>query len=114
MAVDSNAMKDRDGNPMQHFTSYPSQLSTGINVFSQDLSFERNPYVPPPPFSLIFPLLKFLKESKVDGVTIIIPDILPRPVLVASLFFSCKKVRSFEYTRVGKCIILSREERFCS
>lgn len=88
MAVDSNAMKDRDGNPMQHFTSYSSQLSTGINVFSQDLSFERNPYVPPPPFSLIFPLLKFLK---VDGVTIIIPDILPRPVLVASFFSHVKK-----------------------
>lgn len=88
MAVDSNAMKDRDGNPMQHFTSYPSQLSTGINV----CKFERNPYVPPPPlFSLIFPLLKFLKESKVDGVTIIILDILPRPVLVASFFSRVKK-----------------------
>lgn len=46
---------------------------------------------PPPLFSLIFPLLKFLKESKVDGVTIIIPDILPRPVLVASFFSHVKK-----------------------
>lgn len=68
-------MKDWDGNSMQHFNPYPSKLSAGVNVFSQDW----NPYVFPP-FSLIFPLLKFLKESKVEGVTIIIPDILPKPV----------------------------------
>jgi hypothetical protein len=79
MAVDSNVMRYKDGNPMRHFTPHPTRLSAGINVFSQDLSVERNPYVFPP-FGLIFPLLKFFKDCKIGNVTMIIPDISPRPV----------------------------------
>ena len=48
MAVDSNAMKSSDGMSLRHFTPGPSPLSSGVNIFSQNISCETNPYVFPP------------------------------------------------------------------
>ena len=79
MALDSNAMRDGNGNTLRHFTPHPSRLSAGVNVFSQDLSKEENPYVFPP-FNLVFPLLKYFEESALRQVTVILPSIFPRPV----------------------------------
>jgi hypothetical protein len=61
MSLDSNVMVDNDGRPLRHFTPFPSVGSSGVNVFSQDMSLEVNPYVFPP-FNLIFPLLNFLRN----------------------------------------------------
>lgn len=58
-------MKSPLGIPLRHFTKEPSPLSAGINVFAQDISKENNPYVFPP-FVLILPLLKFLKEQQIS------------------------------------------------
>ena len=38
MAIDSNAMKDRYGVPLPHFTPWPSPGSLGVNLFAQDMS----------------------------------------------------------------------------
>lgn len=61
MSLDSNEILDNDGRYLRHFTSFPSDSSSGVNVFSHDLKLEVNPYVFPP-FNLIFPLLNFLKN----------------------------------------------------
>ena len=79
MSLDSNAMKDLEGNALRHFTPFPSPKSDGINLFSQDLSKEENPYVFPP-FSFISPVVTYLQESGVSCCTVVIPDMYPRPV----------------------------------
>ncbi|VDI23480.1 Hypothetical predicted protein [Mytilus galloprovincialis] len=79
MALDSNAMNDTNGNPLKHFTPFPTVLSDGVNVFSQDLNLEKNPYVFPP-FCLIFPVLKFCAQIGVKSCTFVVPELFPRPV----------------------------------
>ena len=58
MSLDSNAMKDRMGNSLPHFTPVPSPDSVGVNLFAQDLSqhgaIMSRPYV--------FPLLYWLDQ----------------------------------------------------
>lgn len=67
------------GEKLRHFTQGPSPLSSGINVFSQDVSLEDNPYVFPP-FCLISLLLKFLESQRVRKCTVVVPEIVPTPV----------------------------------
>ena len=38
MSLDSNVQRDWQGNPLKHFTPYPTPGSSGVNVFNQDLS----------------------------------------------------------------------------
>lgn len=38
MALDSNAITDKDGSPLTHFTPHPWPQSCGVNFFAQDLS----------------------------------------------------------------------------
>ncbi|KAJ8319535.1 hypothetical protein KUTeg_002916 [Tegillarca granosa] len=54
MSLDSNVMCSSDNKPLPHFTPWPTPETAGVNVFSQDLTKESNPYVYPP-FVLIFP-----------------------------------------------------------
>lgn len=79
MALDSNVMLNERGEKLRHFTQGPSPLSSGINVFSQDVSLEDNPYVFPP-FCLISVLLKFLESQRVKKCTVVVPEIVPTPV----------------------------------
>ena len=79
MAMDSNCMKDIFGHPLRHFTPFPTPNSAGVNVFAQDLSNVKNPYVFPP-FQLVFPLLKFLKEQRLQQCTVILPRPYPLPI----------------------------------
>ena len=80
MALDSNVMTDKFGNPLPHFTLYPSPTSMGVNLFAQELSnfplLMRCPYVFPP-LVLVGPLLKFLKQSS-QSCTVVILDTYPR------------------------------------
>ncbi|KAK3740319.1 hypothetical protein QZH41_009408, partial [Actinostola sp. cb2023] len=52
MALDSNTMTDRNGEPLPHFTPTCSPGSSGVNVFAQNVANEvgylRHPYVFPP------------------------------------------------------------------
>ena len=81
MSLDSNVQRDWSGNPLKHFTPYPTPGSSGVNVFNQDLSAcdgnRVNAYVFPP-FALIGPLLRFL--ISVDAVvTVVVPLMSPFP-----------------------------------
>jgi len=49
MSLDSNAMVDVEGKVLRHFTPYPTPNSDGVDVFSQPVEKELNPYVHPPP-----------------------------------------------------------------
>ena len=79
MALDSNAMKSSDGMSLRHFTPGPSPLSSGVNIFSQNISCKTNPYVFPP-ISMIFPFVSFLKEQHVRGCTLVAPVLQSFPI----------------------------------
>lgn len=67
MALDSNAMLDKYGVPLPHFTLYPSPASRGVNFFSQDLNakehFLDRPYIFLP-LSLVGPVVRLLQNEK--------------------------------------------------
>lgn len=64
MALDSNAMANKLGYPLPHFTPYPSPDSMGVNMFFQDLTkfttIMRHPYIFRPKV-LVGPVLRFLQ-----------------------------------------------------
>lgn len=80
MALDSNAMKDKSGNRLPHFTPGPSPGSSGVNLFAQDLTRQGpamlRPYVFPP-LILVGPVLRFLESFK-QPCTIVVLDVYPR------------------------------------
>ena len=89
MAVESNAMLDKNGNKLKFFSPFPLKSAAGVNIFSQDISLEVNAYVFPP-FCLIFPVLKFLQESGIKECSIVVPVANPAP-LWWPLFWSLVK-----------------------
>lgn len=78
MALDSNAMLNEEGKLLRHFTPYPMAQSDGVNLFAQDISSETLPYVFPP-FCLIAPVLKFLREQKPPSCTFVYPHLTSLP-----------------------------------
>ena len=80
MALDSNAMKDKSGNILPHFTPDPSPGSSGVNLFAQDLTRQGpamlRPYVFPP-LILVGSVLRFLESFK-QPCTIVVLDVYPR------------------------------------
>ena len=79
MALDSNAMCSADGCPLRHFTVGPSPHTAGINIFSQDITCEGNPYVFPP-ISMIFPVISRLKEQGIRYCTLVAPVLDTVPI----------------------------------
>ena len=81
MSLDSNAQRDNQGNPLRHFTPYPSPKSSGDHVFNQDLSVCDgdlvNAYVFLT-FSLVGPLLRFI-ASENAVVVMVVPKMSPLP-----------------------------------
>ena len=82
MALDSNVQHDLKGDALPHFTPFQTPCSAGVNLFNQDLSMcdgiTVNAYVFPP-FSLIGPLLRFLRSQRAM-VTFMAPKLSPLPV----------------------------------
>ena len=76
MATQSNVMKDASGRDLRFFSPLPMQGSSGVNIFSQDLSPYENYYVFLP-FVLIGSLLRFF-QAKYLRVTFIARDVFPR------------------------------------
>ena len=78
--LDTNAMKDKSGNSLPHFTEGPFPGSSGVNMFAQDLTRQgpamRRPYVFPP-LIIVAPVLWFLDSFK-QFCTIVVLDIYPR------------------------------------
>ena len=63
LMLDSNAMRDAQGNVLPHFTPFPSPLSAGCNLFSQTLSSGENYYVFPP-IGMVASVIAFLMEQR--------------------------------------------------
>ncbi|KAJ8316599.1 hypothetical protein KUTeg_005850 [Tegillarca granosa] len=78
MSLDSDAMKDKNGEVLKHFTPFPTTHSVGVNVFSQNLALEENQYVYPS-YNLIAPILRFLQSSTLKDCTMIVPVLTPFP-----------------------------------
>ena len=80
MALDSNAMKDKFGKSLPHFTPCQTPASSGVNLFAQDLSryepFLERPYVFPPSI-LVGPVLCFLKSFR-RSCSVLVLDVYPR------------------------------------
>ena len=71
MALDSNCMKNRFGNLLTHFTPYQTPLSSGVNMFCQEVRRSENCYVYPP-FTLVLAVIKFIIENNLT-CSIVIP-----------------------------------------
>ena len=95
MSLDSNVMVSKEGEPLRHFTPWPTPGTSGVNLFSQDLTKEDNLYVFPP-LVLVFPLLCFLEEQKVS-CTVVVPELYPVPVWWPKL-----KGASVDYFCIGR------------
>ncbi|CAH1782571.1 unnamed protein product [Owenia fusiformis] len=70
MSLDSNSLVDR------HFTPSPLPKSSGVDVFSQKIETETNPYVFPP-FCMVLPVTRYLVERKVQRCTIVVAERCP-------------------------------------
>lgn len=79
MALDSSAVRGRDGCSLPHFSTFPSPQSRGVNNFCHDLramDCMSNLYVFPP-FSLIGAVLKSLYSFGIP-FTVVLPLYSPR------------------------------------
>lgn len=77
MALDSNAMKDLQRQPLPHFTPLPFLGSLGVSLFTQDLLSHGTVMKWPcvvPPVTVTGPVIKFLKTFKQPG-TVVVMDV---------------------------------------
>lgn len=102
MALDSNAMKSREGEPLPHFTPYPTPGSAGVNVFSQTLEKHLNYYVFPP-FCLLLVVLRYIEVQGVSA-TLIVPGLDQTPSWFPKLLGLCVDARLIG--RVGQKDVL--------
>jgi len=83
MALDSNAMSNRLGCPLPHFTPYPSPCSIGVNLLAQDLTqffpVMQHPYFLLPDV-LVGPVLRVF-QSFGQSCTVVVLDTYPRKYL---------------------------------
>lgn len=78
MSLDSNVMRLTDGKALNYFAPCHTPLSSGVNLFCQNVRGEGNLYVYPS-FPMIFPVLKFLVEQGV-ACTVVVPKMNPLPI----------------------------------
>ena len=75
----------RSGNPLPHFTPWPTPGSAGVNVFANSLPARQNVYIFPP-FVLIGPLLRYIfSQDFHDAFTLVVPGFHTRPYWWAPL-----------------------------
>jgi hypothetical protein len=71
MASDGNALCGQDGEPLPHYTRWPSTASSGVNVFSQLLTDREGLYANPV-FAVLLPFLHLLRSQRAS-VVIVVP-----------------------------------------
>lgn len=76
-ALDSNAVRDTEGNALPHFTPWPTPHSAGVNLFAQQIPDDLNLYSFPP-IVLVGPILRLLMDLPHVSVTMVVFDIHPR------------------------------------
>jgi hypothetical protein len=78
MALDSNVMKDAQGESLPHFTPWPLPESAGVNLFEQRLVAHHNYYCFPP-FGMVSAVLAFLVRDNPRPlqVSLVVPRLSP-------------------------------------
>ena len=87
-ALDSNAMRDNEGNILKHFTLFPTPMSGGVDAFAQSYSRDEN-YYAFPPFCLVQAVVKFVIDEGIR-CSIVFPLARPYPSwfpLIAEHFY---------------------------
>lgn len=79
MALESNAIFDSNQNRLIYYTTFPMKSAAGANVYLWDLFQEENAYVFQQ-FYLVFPVLRFLQESRISRCTMIVPALNSAPM----------------------------------
>lgn len=83
MALDSNCMIGRDGRKLRHFTPYKTPVSSGVDMFAQNITESENCYVFPP-FNLILPVIKFVMENNFQ-CTEVVPSLPALPLWLLAI-----------------------------
>ena len=76
-SLDSNAMCDRHGNVLKHFTPFISPYTDGVDAFAQVYAPEEN-YYAFPPFCLLPTVIRFVIQEQINCI-LLIPVISPLP-----------------------------------
>lgn len=82
-SLDSNAMKDENGELLEHFTPCPTPLTSGTDAFAQSYNADGN-YYAFPPFSLIPSVIQFIIQERII-CTLLVPRTHPTPPWYALL-----------------------------
>lgn len=104
MACDSNVMEDTQGQPLRHFTRYPSPGSAGVNMFKifilrKTLMFS--------PFCPYFSCFKVYERTGCSGLHFNCTKISTHPHLGTSPPQICTKIRMYRPKGFQKCIVCS-------
>ena len=92
-ALDVDAMCDRQGNKLPHFTPAPSPLSAGVNAFAQTISNDQNCYAFPP-FHLVGPTVSFCIEQSLN-CSLVFPVFRPSKSWVPKMCMFAKVIEIF-------------------
>ena len=104
MSLDSNTPIGRDGQPLTHYTPFPTPHSSGVNVLAQSLSPSHNYYVFPP-FVMVPVIWNFLSAHQPPlKFTIVAPKLSPLPPWWPSL--STSSSTSFRLASRGEVACL--------
>ncbi|KAK3084846.1 hypothetical protein FSP39_020056 [Pinctada imbricata] len=76
-ALDSNVMRDIQGNMLKHFTPFPTPHSSGVDAFAQIYSVDEN-YYAFPPFCLLPSVIRFVIHEQIN-CTLLLPEVRPLP-----------------------------------
>lgn len=87
MSLNSNNMLDSSGSPLKRFTPFHTVLSSGVNVFSQNLELEKNPCFPTFQIDLCCPVV--LCSESVEGLHVYCAGLRTKTCLAAFLLAAC-------------------------
>lgn len=90
MSLDSNVMMGKNGDPLPHFTPYPTPGSAGVNMFAQIVGSGENCYVFPPQ-PMIPAVINFIEQEKLN-CSLVVPSPIVTPVWMPHLLAKAKGV----------------------
>jgi hypothetical protein len=74
-SLDSNAMLNNIGDPLAHFTPFPTPETSGVDAFAQSYSCNKL-YYAFPPFCLLATVVNFILQEKIN-CTLVFPEFKP-------------------------------------
>jgi hypothetical protein len=71
-SLDSNAMLNNIGDPLAHFTPFPTPENSGVDAFAQSYACNKL-YYAFPPFCLLATVVNFILQEKIN-CTLVFPE----------------------------------------